>query len=99
MGFIQTIEIVTTRPAEVQLLTKEWAAGTEGERKAVRATFSADRDRPDTYVQLVEFFSYEDAMLNSDLPATAAFARRLQELCARPPTFRNLDVVEVFDLG
>ena len=52
-----------------------------------------DRDRPDTYVQVVEFPSYEAAMANSDLPETAAFAEQLAKLCDAPPSFRNLDVV------
>ena len=30
-----------------------------------------DRDRPNTYVDIVEFPSYEDAMKNSELPETA----------------------------
>ena len=51
-----------------------------------------DRDRANTYVQIVEFPSYEEAMANSELPDTAEVATRLAELCDGPPTFRNLDV-------
>ena len=44
------------------------------------------------YVQIVEFPSYEDAMANSELPETSAFAKQLTELCDKPIAFRNLDV-------
>jgi hypothetical protein len=62
---------------------------------AQRGTFTQDRDRPDTYVQIVEFPSYEDAMANSELPETAVFAERLAALCDQPMAFRNLDVRSV----
>ena len=43
-------------------------------------------------MQIVEFPSYEDAMANSELPETAAFAEKLRGLCDSPMRFRNLDV-------
>jgi len=98
MAFIQIIEVTTTHPAEIQELMDEWVAKTEGRRKAHRAVLTADRDRPDTYVQIVEFPGYEEAMDNSSLPETAEFAEKLGKLCDTPPTFRNLDVRRVDDL-
>jgi hypothetical protein len=98
MAFIQIIEIETTRPDEVEALVSEWRAKTEGTRKAQRGTFTKDRDRPDTYVQIVEFPSYEDAMANSELPETASFAESLRNLCDGPPLFRNLDVQSVEEM-
>ena len=98
MGFIQIIEIETARPDDVEALVSEWRTDTEGSRSAQRGTFTKDRDRPDTYVQIVEFPSYEDAMRNSDLPQTASFAERLRELCTGPPNFRNLDVRSVEEM-
>jgi quinol monooxygenase YgiN len=92
MAFIQIIEITTSRLDEIEALMDEWVARTEGTRKAHRATLTADRDRPNTYVQIVEFPSYEEAMANSELPETGQFAERLAKLCDSPPTFRNLDV-------
>ena len=67
---------------------------------ALRAVSTAthDRDRPDTYILIVEFPSYEAAMANSALSETADFAERLAELCDSPPTFRNLDVEAVDEL-
>ena len=95
MAFVQIIEIETSRPDEVEALVDEWRAKTEGTRQAQRGTFTKDRDRPDTYVQIVEFPSYEDAMANSELPETASFAEKLRALCDGSPSFRNLDVRSV----
>jgi len=98
MAFIQIIELVTRRPDAVEALIDEWRSATDGRRTAQRATFTQDRERPDTFVQVVEFPSYEDAMANSDLPETAAFASRLAELCEGPIAFRNLDVLRVEEM-
>ncbi len=98
MTFIQIIEMVTTQPEEAQRLVDDWQAQTEGRRTAQRGTLTKDRDRPDTYVQIVEFPSYEDAMANSALPETAAFAEQLAKLCDAPMTFRNLDVQRVEEM-
>ena len=95
MAFVQVIEMTTTRPDEVEALVSEWRSQTEGRRTARRGTFTKDRDRPDTYVQIVEFASFEDAMANSALPETSVFAERLAELCDGPMGFRNLDVQRV----
>lgn len=95
MAFVQIIELVTTRPDEVDELVDEWRTATAGRRTAQRATLTRDRERPDTYVQIVEFASYDDAMANSQLPETAQFAGKLAQLCDGPLTFRNLDVVHV----
>ena len=92
MKFIQIIEFTTSRADELDAMLDEWLAKTEGKRTATRGVEARDRDRPNTYVQIVEFPSYEDAMANSELPETAEVAARLAELCDGPPTFRNLDV-------
>ncbi len=98
MAFIQIIEITTSRPEEIQGLMDEWVTKTEGKRRTHRSTLTADRDRPGTCLQIVEFPSYEDAMANSSLPETGEFAERLVKLCDGPPAFRNLDVRRVDDL-
>ena len=98
MAFIQVIELTTTRPDEVEALVSEWRAQTAGRRTAQRGTFTKDRDRPNVYVQIVEFPSYEDAMANSELPETASLAQRLALLCDSPMQFRNLDVERVEEM-
>lgn len=99
MAFIQIIEVTTTRLDEIQTLMDEWVTKTEGKRKAHRSTLTADRDRPNSYIEIVEFTSYEEAMANSNLPETGEFAEKLTKLCDAPPTFRNLDVRRVDDLS
>jgi hypothetical protein len=98
MAFVQIIEFTTTRPDEVEALVGAWRTKTSGRRTAQRGTFTQDRDRPNSYVQIVEFASYEDAMSNSDLPETASFAQSLAELCDGPMVFRNLDVRSVEEM-
>jgi quinol monooxygenase YgiN len=93
MAFVQVIEVTTTKVPEIEQLMNEWLAATEGRRTTHRSVLAKDRDRPDTYVQVVEFPSYEAAMANSALPETTAFAEKLSALCVAGPTFRNLDVV------
>jgi quinol monooxygenase YgiN len=94
VSFLQIIEFTSSRVDELDALLDEWLERTQGKRTAIRGVQARDRDRdrPNTYVQIVEFPSYEAAMANSELPETAEVAARLAELCDGPPTFRNLDV-------
>lgn len=93
MGFIQMIEYKTTRIDELNVALDAWLEQTKGKRAATRGTQTRDRDAENTYVQIVEFGSYEDAMANSNLPETGEFAARLASLCDGPPTFRNLELL------
>jgi quinol monooxygenase YgiN len=92
MPFIQLVEFQTDNIKEFNATVDAWVADSGDWRTASRATLAQDRDRPGTYVQIIEFPSYEAAMENSKRPETAAFAARLSALCSGPPTFRNLDV-------
>ena len=92
MSFIQIIEFTTSRAGELDAVLDEWLEKTEGKRTATRGVQARDRDRANTYVHIIEFPSFEEAMANSELPETAEVAARLAELCDGPPTFRNLDV-------
>ena len=93
MGFIQIIEYKTTRIEELNAALDGWLEKTKGKRAATRGLQTQDRDAQNTYVQIVEFPSYEEAMANSKLPETSDFAAQLAALCDGPPTFRNLDVL------
>lgn len=92
MTFIQVIEYRTNRIDDLNAALDVWLAKTEGKRSATRSTQSQDRDNPGTYVNIVEFPSYEAAMENSNHPETGEFAAAMAALCDGPPTFRNLDV-------
>lgn len=98
MKFVQTIEFRTTRYDEVAALMDEWASSTASTHTPTRAWTTRDRDDANTYVQIVEFPSYDDAMRNSQLPETNAFAEKMMALCDGEATFRNLDVVREEDL-
>jgi hypothetical protein len=91
--FIQIIEYKTSKIDEVQALADKWLAATEGRRTASDGTVTEDRDARGTYLEIIEFPSYEAAMKNSELPETQEIAAQLTALCDGPPTFRNLDVV------
>ena len=93
MSFIQIIEFTTSRIDDVLALDKEWEAATEGSRTTVRALTCADRDNPNRYFAIVEFPSHEEAMRNSDLPATQELSQKYAALCDGPPRFINLDVL------
>jgi len=98
MAFIQTIEFTTGRIDEIEGILDEWVATTEGARKVNQAVLTMDRDRPNTYIQIVEFPSYEEAMENSKLAQTSQFSGRMAALCDGPPIFRNLDTRRVDEL-
>jgi hypothetical protein len=93
--FVQIIEYQTTKRDAMDKLTDEWLAATEGKRSTGRAVSTKDRDKPNAYVDIIEFPSYEAALKNNDLPETDAFAKKSAELCDGPVTFRNLDVVRI----
>ena len=93
MGFIQIIEVTTSNYDEMDALHEQWLTDTEGKRKVAAETICRDRDRPDTYLVIVEFESYEDAMVNNDLPETAKIAEGMSALASEPPSFKNLDVI------
>ena len=93
MPFIQIIDVETANYDEIQAAVDEFRKATEGKRSTTRARTGKDRDRPNHYVTIVEFESYEEAMRNSELPETNALAEKMQKLASGPPTFLNLDVV------
>jgi len=92
MKFVQIIEYTTTRPDEMKAALEKFLAATEGKRADGHGLTARDRDRPNTYFNIVEFSSYEEAIKNSKLPETQQLAADMQKLTEGPPTFRNLDV-------
>jgi quinol monooxygenase YgiN len=94
MKFVQTIEFQTSRIDEIMALDSQWREATSGKRTATAMNITRDRDRPNTYVWMIEFPSYEDAMRNNDLPETQQIAEQMMKLADGPAVFRNLDVVE-----
>lgn len=97
-GFIQIIEYQTSRFDEVKALGEE-RAHTDTGSLARRVTATEDRDRPGTFMTIVEFDSAEDATKNSERPETRQFAEQMQKLCDGAPTFYNLDVRDIFKMS
>lgn len=93
LHFVQLIEFKTTEKDQLDELMDEWEEITGGKRTATRAVLTVDHEKPGTYYEFVEFPSYEEAMRNSTMPETDAFARRMRAICDQEPTFHNLDVV------
>jgi hypothetical protein len=98
-GFIQIIELQTSRFDEIEALVEELRTRLDDGSSSgpLRGTITADRDRPGVYLNIVEFDSHEAAMENSNRPETGEFAARIAKLCDAPPTFYNLDVREVWE--
>jgi hypothetical protein len=91
--FVQTIEFKTTRIDEFTSALDDWLTTTERGSGATRGLQTKDREQDDTYVQIVDFPSYEQAMANSTRPETSVLAETLAKLCDGPPVFRNLNVL------
>jgi quinol monooxygenase YgiN len=94
MAFIQIIEAHTKQYEELQALSDEFFAATEGKRTVQKSIVTRDHNDPDHYLIIVFFDSYEAAMENSNLPETAAFAEKQMAVVDGPPTFFDLDVID-----
>jgi hypothetical protein len=93
--FVQIIEYRTSKFAEMQTVGEEWEKATEGKRKTLRRMLCQDRDNSGRYFNVVFFDSHEAAMENSALPDTEKFSKKMMSLADGPPTFYNLDVVDI----
>ena len=91
--FIQVIDFRTDRYDELRALVEEYRASTGGNTTAKRGILTKSRDDDNRYVNIVFFDSYEEAMKNSEMPETSAFAEKMMALGAGQPTFHNLDVL------
>jgi len=96
--FVQIIEYQTSRFDEVIALGRERQRN-DRESLARRVTVTADRDRPGTYLTIVEFDSAESAAENSKRPETEQFAEQMGKLTDGPPKFYNLDVEDTFNMS
>jgi hypothetical protein len=98
-GFVQIIQYKTSNFDEMQKLIDKFREDTAGKRTNTRGMSCRDRDNAGTFMNIVEFPSYEAAMKNNDLPETAALAQEMQKLADGPPTFYNLDIERVMEDG
>lgn len=94
-SFIQLIEFQTRELDRIRELGEQWRERIGSEATARWALITADRDRPNTYLQLVGFPDYASAMRNSAHPVTSEMAKDMQEATEGESNFRNLDVRDV----
>ena len=94
MGFVQIIQFRTSKIDEMRAAADEYGDKTAGENKARRVLVCANRDKPGEYLNIVFFDSYEEAMENSNHPATQELSATMMSLGEGPPTFYNLDLVD-----
>lgn len=92
-GFVQIIEYRSSRQDEIDAFMQEWRQQ-HPQTGPSRVTVCADRGAKDSCTTIVEFPSYEDAMRNSEDPATQEFAAFMQSKCDGPPVFHDLDVLQ-----
>lgn len=92
MKFAQIIEFRSSHGDQIKALEEEWMAASQGTRPHSIGISGVDRDRPDTFLVVVQWDSYEEAQKNNDLPQTNEYAQKMAALCDEPPTFRNIDV-------
>jgi len=95
-GFMQIVELQTTRIDELRTIADETNEASSGDAPS-RRTVTADRNRPDHYFMIVEFDSDESAMKASASPETSQFALRMAELCDAPPTTYDLAVIDTWN--
>ena len=100
MGFLQIIDFHTDHHDDFVALERQWVTDSAGARTSTGGQLFADRDNPGHYVALDWFTDYNSAMVNSQLPATSAFAEKAMALSTGQVVFHNLEpAMEVFIQG
>ena len=94
-AFLQLIEFHARDLGGFRNLTELWRERMGTETTARWGVVGADRDRPDSYVEVVAFPDHAAAMRNSEHPVTTDFAKQMQEVTEGEASFRNLDVAMV----
>ncbi|MBO3751733.1 hypothetical protein J5X84_37155 [Streptosporangiaceae bacterium NEAU-GS5] len=93
MSFVQILEFDTKRAGEVESLMNDWRAQTGNTHTVRREVMARHHDRPNHYVAVVEFSSYEDAQRSNKLPETDQFNAQMTRLCEGPIEFSDYDVI------
>lgn len=91
-GFIQLVEYETNDIEAVEKATLQFRDEHPGVMTSTTSRITEDRDKPGTYISIVEFASYDDAMKQSNHPALSEFLQSVGPELMTNPRFRNLDV-------
>jgi hypothetical protein len=95
MKFVQIIGFETERLEEMRQVLREAAQRNEGRTGGpTHRMLLKDRDKPNHYLSLIEFDSYDEAMRNSDDPETSKLAEQLAALSVGERVYTNCDVLE-----
>ena len=94
-AFVQLIEFHARDVDRFRELGEEWRERMGRETTARWILLTADRDRPESYVQVVAFPDFASAMRNSEHPVTTEISKRMQEVTEGETGYRNLDVRQV----
>ena len=95
-GFVQIMEIKSSRFDELEALMEKMQAERGDTMLSTRSVITADRDRPGYYFAIIEFDSYEEAMKNSNDPGTDEVVTKMRTLLDEPPKYHNLDVIQTW---
>ena len=99
MKFVQIIGFETERLEEMQQLMQEAGRRNEGRTGGpTHRMLLKDRDKPNHYLAVLEFESYDEAMRNSDAPETSKLAEQLGALTIGERVYTNCDVLESGEL-
>lgn len=93
MGFVQILEFDTKQVSDIESLMSEWRTETSGKSTVRHEVVARDHTRPNHYVAIVEFPSWEDAQRNSKLAETERFSAKMAKLCDGPVKFGDYDVI------
>jgi hypothetical protein len=91
-GFIQLIEYESNDIEAVEKALEDFRKDHPGAMTYTSSRITEDRDTPGTYVSIVEFTSYEEAMQQSNNSALSQFAQSMGPELMTNRRFRNLDV-------
>jgi quinol monooxygenase YgiN len=95
MRFVQIVEFTTDNVDEMRERGRQYRE--QGGGGPGKAAVYKDRDKPNTYLVIAEFESYEKAMENNERPETQALSEEMGKLASGAPTFRNLDELESWE--
>ncbi len=93
LSLLQFVEITTDQPDVVRELQYEWECETRDMRIDRKFQFTIDRDRPDTYLAVIEFDDFESALIHAEMPQTQRLYERIAELSGKPPRIRNFTII------
>ncbi len=91
-GFIQLVEYETDDIEAIEKALVRFRDEHPGVMTFTTSRVAEDRDQPGTYISIVEFPSYEEAMKQSNHPALSEFVESIGPELMANRRFRNLEV-------